>query len=244
MFLRKHKLLNSIIDEFISSAEPVGSGLLVDKYKLKVSPATVRNEMMELEKEGYIFQPHTSAGRIPTEKGYKFYIENSLKNNRLSIKAKNKIKDVLEIENYDDKIKNVAKQIAYESQELMIIAFKATDIYYTGISNLFSQPEFYEHRLVCNLSEVIDKMEEVIYKWYNSFKNSDETISILIGENNPFDRSCSSIIAKMKNKDKDILMCMLGPMRMDYGKNIGLVEYAIEILENSKSIDIAFKNGA
>lgn len=132
-------------------------------------------------------------------------------------------------------IKNIAKKIAQESNEVMIIAFEAMNIYYTGLSNLFSQPEFYEHRLVCNLSEVIDRMDEVIYKRYNSFKNSEGTIDILIGENNPFDRSCSSIIAKMKNKDKDILMCMLGPMRMDYAKNAGLMEYAKNLLDTKNS---------
>lgn len=227
MLDRQHKLLNSIIDEFIRSAEPVGSGLLVEKYSLKVSPATVRNEMMELEKEGYIYQPHTSAGRVPTEDGYKFYVEHSLKGNKLGAKAKNKLKEV-KGRTYEERIKNTAKYIAYESHELMIIAFGAADIYYTGISNLFSQPEFYEHAHVCNLSQVIDRMDEVIYKCYNSFKNFSE-VDILIGKENPFDLSCSSIIAKIENKD--ILMCMLGPMRMDYGKNLGLIEHAKEILE-------------
>lgn len=90
MLDRKHKLLNSIIDEYIASAEPVGSGLLVEKYSLKVSPATVRNEMMELEKEDYIYQPYTSAGRVPTEKGYKFYVDNyekKIKSRRISRKS-------------------------------------------------------------------------------------------------------------------------------------------------------------
>ncbi|MFH1029901.1 MAG: hypothetical protein V1770_01425 [bacterium] len=236
MLDRKHKLLNSIIDEYIASAEPVGSGLLVEKYSLKVSPATVRNEMMELEKEDYIYQPYTSAGRVPTEKGYKFYVDNYEKKNKIASNIKKKL-DELAMNKDDDEamIKNIAKKIAQESNEVMIIAFEAMNIYYTGLSNLFSQPEFYEHRLVCNLSEVIDRMDEVIYKRYNSFKNSEGTIDILIGENNPFDRSCSSIIAKMKNKDKDILMCMLGPMRMDYAKNAGLMEYAKNLLDTKNS---------
>ena len=73
---RKELILNTIIKEHIKTGAPVGSGVLVENYKLNVSPATVRNEMMALEEEGYIMQPHTSAGRIPTEKAYRLYLEN------------------------------------------------------------------------------------------------------------------------------------------------------------------------
>ena len=72
---RLKKLLNIIIGEHQETAEPVGSKLLSDKYKLNVSPATVRNDMAKLEKEGYIYQPYTSAGRVPTEKAYKHFID-------------------------------------------------------------------------------------------------------------------------------------------------------------------------
>lgn len=229
---RKSQLLNSIVEEYIDSAEPVGSSLIVEKYNLKVSPATVRNEMMELEKEGYIYQPYTSAGRVPTEDGYKFYVKNSGNKKDINNATKKKLQEI--VKQNDDKelkIKNVAKRISQESDEIMIIAFGAMDIYYTGISNLFSQPEFYEHQLVRNLSEVIDRMDEVIYKCYNSNIVNALGVNILIGSDNPFDRSCSAIITKFKHEDKNILMCMLGPMRMDYNKNVGLVECAKSLLE-------------
>ncbi|MFH0856999.1 MAG: hypothetical protein V1860_03820 [bacterium] len=231
---RKSNLLNSIIEEYIDSAEPVGSGLIVEKYKLNVSTATVRNEMMELEKEGYIYQPYTSAGRVPTENGYKFYAGNMDKKRDVNLAVKKKLQEIL-MQNDDSevKIKNIAKKIAQESNEIMIIAFGAMDIYYTGISNLFAQPEFSEHRLVCSLSEVIDRMDEVIYKCYNSYAAETKGANILIGADNPFDRSCSAIITKFKPDDKDILMCMLGPMRMDYGKNTALVEYARDLMSQS-----------
>lgn len=228
---RKQRLLSSIIAQYIEFAEPVGSGLIVEKYNLNVSPATVRNEMMELEREGYIYQPHTSAGRVPTEKGYKFYVENFL-NRDLNNNLKKRIFKIYEQDEPDEiKIKSMAKKIAQESNEAVIIAFEAMNIYYTGLSNLFSQPEFNEHRLVCNLSAVIDKMDEVIYKCYNY---GNENVDILIGEDNPFDSYCSAIMTKVTHKNLALFMCLLGPMRMDYNKNVGLLEYAREILINSK----------
>jgi len=227
---RKYLLLNSIINEYIASAEPVGSNLLVGKYDLNLSSATVRNEMMDLEKEGYLCQPHISAGRVPTEKGYKFYIDNFFKKREVNKSLKAKMNEIMSKEcAYDMKIKNVAKILARESKEVLIIAFGAMNIYYTGISNLFVQPEFYEHSLVCNLSEVIDQMDEVIYECYESELN--EEINILIGSDNPFNKYCSSIMSKCRiNENQDILMCILGPMRMDYNKNAALVEYASNLL--------------
>lgn len=227
---RKRKLLNSIIDEYISSVEPIGSNLLVGKYKLKLSPATVRNEMMELEKDGYIYQPHTSAGRVPTEKGYKFYVSNFLRSG-IDKKAKERFKNIIKENNeLELSVKQIAKEISEESKGVMIVAFKANNIYYTGISNLFSQPEFYQHRLVCNLSEVIDRMEEVIYEYYGH--TAGDRANILIGADNPFDNACSSIMARLKVKyHRDILMCLLGPMRMNYNKNVGLMECVKNLLE-------------
>src|SRR3989338_1496284 len=72
---RKKKVLSAIIKHFIETAEPVGSNTILISYQFHVSPATIRNDMMSLEKSGYIFQPHTSAGRIPTDKGYRLFVD-------------------------------------------------------------------------------------------------------------------------------------------------------------------------
>lgn len=72
---RRKKLLQFIVDDYVTTAQPVGSNALVQRYGLPVSPATIRNEMAQLEEEGYITQPHTSAGRVPTDLGYRYYVE-------------------------------------------------------------------------------------------------------------------------------------------------------------------------
>lgn len=72
---RKRLILQAITDDYIASAEPVGSRTIARKYRLGVSPATIRNEMADLEEAGYLQQPHTSAGRIPSDKGYRFYVD-------------------------------------------------------------------------------------------------------------------------------------------------------------------------
>src|SRR5438552_7752635 len=82
---RRQRLLRFIIDEYVSTAQPVGSNALVEKYGLPVSAATIRNEMAALEDEGYIAQPHTSAGRVPTDLGYRYYVEALMRESALSI---------------------------------------------------------------------------------------------------------------------------------------------------------------
>lgn len=89
---RRRKLLQIIVDEYVRSAQPVGSNALVDKYKLGISSATVRNDMAALEEEGYIASPHTSAGRVPTDAGYRYYVESLMQEERLPEDAQQTIR--------------------------------------------------------------------------------------------------------------------------------------------------------
>ncbi len=82
---RKKKILASVVEDYIVSAEPVGSKTLVDKYGLSYSTATIRNEMKLLEDSGYLEQPHVSAGRVPSTKGYRYYVDNLMKEKKLSM---------------------------------------------------------------------------------------------------------------------------------------------------------------
>lgn len=82
---RKKRILQAIVDEYISTAEPVSSGIIVQKYSLDCSSATIRNEMVELEKDGYLDKPHTSSGRIPSVQGYRFYVDELIKEEDLSL---------------------------------------------------------------------------------------------------------------------------------------------------------------
>src|SRR5687767_2055484 len=114
---RQEKILNSLIKEYIDRAEPISSSLLQKKCGLDVSPATIRNELQELTEKGYITQPHTSAGRIPTEKGYQFFIEITFSGNI------EKFPEFIirEVENAKDKINReleMARALTRELEEI------------------------------------------------------------------------------------------------------------------------------
>ncbi|OIN89092.1 hypothetical protein AUJ59_02535 [Candidatus Beckwithbacteria bacterium CG1_02_47_37] len=224
---RKLIILNTIIKEHIKTGAPVGSGVLVDKYRLDISPATVRNEMAELEEENFIIQPHTSAGRIPTEKAYNLYLA-SLKEKQLAEKEAEVLRRALK-GNDEASFKQTAKEMAKISGNAIFWAFHKNNLYYTGISNLFSQPEFSEPNLIYNISAIIDRMDEIIDDIFSEVKETE----ILLGSANPFGDSCSTIFSKYKRAGKTGLFGILGPMRMDYEKNLALVKFVNSKIVNS-----------
>ena len=217
---RKFLIFNTIINEHIKTGAPVGSEVLVNKYNLDISSATIRHEMSELEEAGYIKQPHTSAGRIPTEIAYNLYIKNL---------SEKKLKPA-EIENFTKLLKNknelnfkqVAKELAKISNNAVFWAFHQNNLYYTGISNLLSQPEFCETKLIYDISQIIDRVDEIINDIFHKIKTKPQ---IFIGSTNPFSDFCGTVLVKYKFKNNVGLFGILGPMRMDYEKNLALIEF-------------------
>ncbi|OGF26627.1 hypothetical protein A2477_04850 [Candidatus Falkowbacteria bacterium RIFOXYC2_FULL_47_12] len=210
---RQQELLKIIVKEYIKTAEPISSGLLVEKFKLPYSSATVRSEMAQLEEQGYIAQPHTSAGRVPTESAYQFYIDNFLSGRKASVSAKIKHTD-------ERSFKQAARELAEKSGLAVFWAFHQNNLYFTGISNLLSQPEFVEAQRVIDVSRIIDQMEDIIQKIYKSIPMEGK---ILVGEDNPFGSVCGSVLAKYKHEAGSGMFGIIGPMRMDYDKCWGLV---------------------
>ena len=216
---RQSTLLKNLIEKHINTAEPVASALLASD--INVSSATVRNDMAELEEQGYITQPHTSAGRVPTEKGYKFFIENFLNPRNPSANTQKKLEASVKGEK---PIKDLAKSLAEETHLAVMVAMANNDFYYTGLSHLFSQPEFSHHDQVLNLSAVLDTLDEVLR---DLFDEVDGKLTILIGDENPFSTQSALILSQAKvDSRKQGLVAILGPTRIDYNKAAGLLDYA------------------
>ena len=119
---RKMRILQAIIDSYIDSAEPVGSRFIARRYNLGVSPATIRNEMADLEEMGYLEQPHTSAGRVPSDKGYRFYVDFMLGMHELAAR---------EIAHIDEWYRNRAREIDLQIQRTAKILSQMT--HYTSL---------------------------------------------------------------------------------------------------------------
>ena len=115
---RKKKILQAIVEEYVGTAEPVSSGNLLKKHKLDCSSATIRNEMVELEQAGLLDKPHSSAGRVPSAQGYRFYVDELLKEDNLSLEEieyiKSKLEDrVLEIDDFTKIVTNTLAEVTH-----------------------------------------------------------------------------------------------------------------------------------
>jgi len=229
---RQQKLLTFVIKEHIKTAQAVGSELIVDKYNLGVSSATVRNDMATLEEQGYLTHLHTSAGRVPTEKGYRFYVDNLLSAKEPNDAVQKVFQEVTRRSKNDAQllVRSLAKAIAEVSGESVFVGFGQYDVYYTGISNIFAKPEFAEQAMIYDISRVVDHLDEVMAKVF--YMEKKEAPQILIGSNNPFGEICSSVLADYKIEKNHGLIGILGPMRMDYDSNLGLINFTKNLINS------------
>jgi heat-inducible transcriptional repressor len=121
---RKFAVLRAIIEDYVATQEPIGSKSIVERHRLKVSPATVRNEMAVLEDEGYIVQPHTSAGRIPTDKGYRTFVNRLNEVRALSTAESKAITQVLQgAVDLDDVMQKTVKLLAQLTGQVSVIQY-------------------------------------------------------------------------------------------------------------------------
>jgi len=162
---RKMQVLRAIVTDYVASREPVGSKALVERHQLGVSPATVRNDMAVLEEEGYIAQPHTSAGRIPTDKGYRLYV-NGITDAQMTELPSGIDRSARAIEAHvnshidtsDRAIRSAVDSLVELTGNFGFASF-GDHLYMNGMTQLFSQPEFIEGDHVQAIARLIDNIE-------------------------------------------------------------------------------------
>jgi len=224
---RQKRILDEIVNEYIGTAQPVSSNLLEKVGDLDISPATIRIEMQKLTDGGYVFQPHTSAGRVPTDKGYRFFVDEL---QETSNEADIDIEEGLEIDDLDtfedtfSFFREITKKIADDSSSLTLSYLSDRGILMKeGWEKMFLAPEFAETKSIYNFFQMLGQFEKNLGGLTEEFP---ENTKIFIGKENPFPKAgnFTTIISKftMPNKQTGII-AILGPKRMTYRKNIGLI---------------------
>ncbi len=238
MTQRQADILSAIVQLYAKTAEPVGSSALAETFD--VSSATIRAVMAELEESGYIMQPHISAGRVPTDKGYRAYV-NSLHEQapaglqELAYKADGRIsqaiaKRVKGAGEVDRAVKQAAESLS-EVTGNVGLATTGEGLFFTGLATLFGQPEFFGGRQAYEVARLLDNLDE----WLSEAA-PEGRISVFIGHENPIGKSsnASLIIARFSSPLSDrSYVGVLGPTRQNYHKVIGLVDYTGRLLEES-----------
>ena len=228
---RQEKILTQIIEEYAETASPVGSMTMAKLFG--VSPATIRAEMARLEAYGLIAQPHTSAGRVPTDAGYRYYV-NHLAENANSI-DENRGMHALERRVSSQSRADAAIRGAVDSLVELTgnlgLATVDGQLYLSGISRLFMQPEFMDTARVQAVAKLLDNLEPWLME-----AAPGEPLNIFIGHENPIGKNSevSLIISKFRSPFSDnSYIGVLGPTRQNYFKVMSLVKYAGKMLEET-----------
>ncbi|OIO52730.1 hypothetical protein COY93_04020 [Candidatus Uhrbacteria bacterium CG_4_10_14_0_8_um_filter_58_22] len=229
---RKLRVLEAIVREYLESAEPVGSGTLVEKYGLRVSSATVRNDMADLTEHGLLEQPHTSAGRRPTEQGYRVFVREFVGDGEKLVDELLRQITAAASEmavRREAAARDFARYVAQLTGETVFVSFGDGSAFLTGMSNLFSKPEFREPDLVREFSDMFDRFDELAA---DTLRQMDSELAVMIGDENPFCSHLSSVVARWESDGLPIgLFGVIGPTRMDYELNVGLMRTLREELE-------------
>jgi heat-inducible transcriptional repressor len=219
---RQQTVLRSLIEEYTRTAEPVASVFLARQASLDISSATIRHDLAALENAGYIVQPHPSAGRVPTVKGYDFYLKNFLRREALDRDSTTKLENALkQFGNEREALKSLARLIANISGSAVIVALAENDVYYTGLSLLFAKKEFEDKSLLLNLSRMLDEIDAAAYRELANVRE----VEILLGDKCPFDENCAVIVGHYRLGRHRGFVGIVGPMRMDYNLNLNLINF-------------------
>ncbi len=227
---RQRKILKAVVKEYQQTGEPVSSQFLAENCEFAFSPATVRAEMAVLDKAGFLEQPHTSAGRIPTDKAIRFYIE-EIDDEDLTFSEKEQLSRRIKYL-HEESVREMAQFLADCSKSLGIFGSfgRLADFHEAGFGWLAEEPEFAGDGLK-NILKCFDSLESDFNKF---FCGLDEEVEIFIGQENPIKqlRHCSLMITGFKKEDKKGLLGILGSKRMNYQKNKFVLEETLKKIKN------------
>ena len=226
---RKQQILIAIIHDYIATAEPVGSRTIARKYKLGISPATIRNEMADLEEMGYIEQPHTSAGRVPSERGYRYYVDYLMQREELTREEQGLVR-----QSYEAKVKGVGEIIQYTGK----LMAQLTNCTAVVLSTQRGSNAFRHIQLVQMTPEkallivVMDNgtVHHRLIEMSDSITQSDlDTISAVLN-------------AKLQGRTMErIKMTLLNEIYFELAKHEHILNMAMELVDHSLSMDVEDK---
>lgn len=231
MTKRQAQILSAIVEQYAEVASPVGSQLLAKVFN--VSSATIRSEMAELERLKLIHQPHTSAGRVPTDNGYRFYVNHitEAQESTTDKGAQRALTARVDGGGSNERVIRNAVDTLVELTHNLSVATIGNQLYMSGLSNLFGQPEFIHPEQVKEVARLLDNLEP----WLREAA-PNEPLNVFIGRENPIGRSsgCSLIISRFRSPYSDrSFIGVVGPTRQNYAKVMGLVRHTGQALEET-----------
>lgn len=231
---RQIQILKSIIEEYIETAESIGSETLEKKHSISASPATIRNEMVRLTELGYLKKTHASAGRMPTPLGMKFYVKQLMKEKDLSVAEEVAVKEKLwDYREREEKFfRELTRTLAQRTKSLAVATTEDGDFYCAGYANILDIPEFYDIDVTKSLLSAIDECE-YFHDLFSKFIDEGE-VHILVGEElGPRLKGPYGFVFTHYETPKHLAgeVGVIGPARLNYTRIVPTVRYFGDLVE-------------
>lgn len=222
---RQKSILEAAVEEYIRTAHPVASRELMRHFHHDLSPATIRNEMLILDELGYLEQPHTSAGRIPTDKGYRFFVDNIPAGIELSAAEERLLRKTFQLaRDGEEFIREFTKTVSSIADTFAAAGIFEEDIFYeTGFSRIMDEPEFDDAQQARRFGHLADFLDEEIK---NLFESDGGQETVYIGNENPLReaRMCSMTVSAWGHPHGFRgFLTIVGPKRTDYRKHKAII---------------------
>ncbi len=234
---RQIKILKSLVDEYIETADPVGSETLEKKYSFGVCPATLRNEMSKLAQMGYIKKAHSSSGRTPTSMGLKYYVRELLTPKKLSVSEEVGVKEkIWSYKNdFDNLLREATRELAKRTGKMSLAANNQGVVYYSGAANLLEEPEFFDIDVAKTALSLLDKVDywlKLIDNLFSSVDGNDREIHLLVGQDLGMEylETCGFVYQDFESGPFKGIIGVMGPVRLPYGDVIPMVDYFAKLL--------------
>lgn len=222
---RQQSLLDAVVRAYIATAHPIASRDLARVLDVAVSPATIRSELLKLDELGYLEQPHTSAGRVPTDKGYRFFVDYLLDDADLTGREEAALAEAWRVSGPEAFVKELSRTVARICGTFAAAGLADDSTFYeAGFAELLDEPEFASTAHARDFGRLADVMDEGIRGLVRGFDNTDEDgdFQIFIGRENPWHpaRGYTMTITRWKHpRGYKGFVSMLGPTRTDYKKH-------------------------
>lgn len=232
---RQTQILKAIIEEYINTAEPVASEQLEKKYNLGVSPATIRNEMATLIQQGFLKQPHTSSGRIPTPMALRFFIDHLMEEKQLSLAEEVLTKEKVWDSRFDsDKLlRQTALALAERTGNLAIVATSDGDLYYSGVANILDTPEFFDIDVTRTVLTLLDQHQR-IQQLFFEHTYGDDQVHIIFGQDLGWPYFDPVGVAFTYYSSPQLVhrgsLAVIGPCRLDFPRVVPTLRYFSNLL--------------
>jgi heat-inducible transcriptional repressor len=231
---KQKEILDYVVRDYIETAQPISSEYLKERHRLEIAPATIRLKMQDLTEQGYLCQPHTSSGRVPTDKGYRFFVDGitDIENEPERDFAIGLMRDVeQDFEDIFRFTQALTKNLASASSSLVLGYMEKEDVFFKeGWEQVLKNPELQAGESIANFIDFLGYIEK-----HAKNLQLESGLEVHIGKENRFSKASDFSIITFKYEPRDfddVIFSIIGPKRMAYDKNFNLIEGIIKYFEN------------